>query len=182
MKDAKWASIHFLHLKEPGIDIDSCHLELTEISINCSNITRYRKAFRVKIRTLIKESDSDSLKECFDKFYSLAEFTHALYGHHSCDEEVGYWQKKVALSLQKEYKQVSSSHVLGKRVEYKDVDLYEEYFKRRYKILYPLAKEPITFIQDKRPFLTLKDYAHLERWYKYDALYDANRTGSGSLI
>lgn len=91
MKDVKWASVHFLHLKEPGIEIDDCHLDLTEISINCSDITRYKKSFRVKIRTLIKESDSDSLKKCFDKFYSLADLTHELYGLHSCNEEVGHW-------------------------------------------------------------------------------------------
>lgn len=61
---------------------------------------------------------------------------------------------------------MSSGYVLGEKIKYKDVSLYEEYFKRIYRLLYPLVKEPTRFVQDKRPFLTLKDYAHLDHGYR----------------
>ncbi len=156
----------FGHLKEPGFSIDECHIDLATISVRCSDITRYKKAFRVKIRRLIKEADTAALVDCIDAFYRFASFVEYLYGYHSCTTEVKQWQEQVALSLQKKFSGEGLDYGKGDRLKYAESVVYEARCKAYYSAAHPNNDtDRLTFIQDRKPFLTLKDYAHFERWY-----------------
>ena len=60
----------YLYLQENGIDIDVCVIDYKVISIRCQDLSLYRKAFRVKIRTLIKQNDMPALKRYINAFYT----------------------------------------------------------------------------------------------------------------
>lgn len=166
MNDKPLAPETFDHLKEPGFSIDECRIDLATISVRCSDITRYKKAFRVKIRRLIKEADRAALSDCIDTFYRFALFSEYLYGYHSCATEVNQWQEQTALSLQKKFSDEGLNYAKGDRLQYAERGVYEARFKAYYRDVYPNTDtDRLTFVQDTKPFLTLKDYAHFERWY-----------------
>ena len=152
-------------LAEEGFDIEQCFLDFKTISIACEDITRYKKAFRVKIRGLIKEGKSASLSECIDNFYRFALFVEYLYGDHSCATGVSPWQAETARSLQKQYSD-AGHYRRGERMEYAAQSSYEKHFREHFALLdTDNDKSSSEFIQDNKPFLTLKDYAHFERWF-----------------
>ncbi|MCJ7764951.1 MAG: hypothetical protein MUP09_03320 [Thiovulaceae bacterium] len=158
---------NFDHLKEGGFSIDECHIDLATVSVRCSDITRYKKALRVKIRRLIKEADAAALAECIDAFYRFAIFVEYLYGDHSCATQVQLWQEQVALSLQKKFSDEGLNYSKGNRLKYAQTSVYEERFKAHYRSISTNSDtDTVAFIQDRKPFLTLKDYAHFERWYE----------------
>lgn len=166
MATSPWASERFVHLKEPGFDIDSCHIDFASISIGCEDLTRYRKAFRVKIRALIKVADTVALTTCIDNFYRLAQFVRHLYGYHSCDTAVEKWQEQIALSRQKILSDVFPGYKKGSWLTYEKRALYQSVFEAEYLRSTPAdAIEIRTCVQDGRAFLNPKDQAHFERWY-----------------
>jgi hypothetical protein len=167
MNDKQSETEDFEHLEETGFSIDKCYIDPAMISVRCSDITRYKKAFRVKIRRLIKEADTAALADYIDAFYRFASFAEYLYGYHSCATEVQLWQEKVALFLQKKFSHTGLEYKKGNQLKYTQTSLYEAKFKAYYRGISPnIDTESIPFIQDAKPFLTLKDYAHFERWYE----------------
>lgn len=169
MKDIPWASAQFLHLKEQGFSIDECRIDFASISVRCSDLARYRKAFRVRIRTLIKTADAAALTVCIDRFYRFAQFVQNIYGFHSCSDSVETWQEQVAQSLQKHCDIEYSEYEKESWLTYEKTEVYKQRFQAQYKKLSGLADtRTLPFIQDGKPFLTLKDRAHFEHWYKID--------------
>ncbi len=152
-------------LAEQGFDIEQCFFDCKTISIRCEDITRYKKAFRVKIRGLIKEGNSAALSACINNFYRFAMFVEYLYGHHSCAVGVSPWQEKTARFLQKQYSDILGHYSRGERIDYAPQSSYEKHFRAHFALLgVEKDKSSFEFIQDNKPFLTLKDYAHFERW------------------
>lgn len=152
-------------LVEPGFDIEQCFLDFKTISIRCEDITRYKKAFRVRIRGLIKAGNSAALSACIENFYRFAMFAEYLYGHHSCAIEVAPWQEETARFLQKKYSEVPEHYRRGKRIAYALQGAYEKHFREQYALLSgEKENSTLALVQDNKPFLTLKDYAHFERW------------------
>ncbi|MBU1643382.1 hypothetical protein KKE54_08475 [bacterium] len=171
MNDKQSELENFEHLEEAGFSIDKCYIDPTMISVRCSDITRYKKAFRVKIRRLIKVADIAALADCIDAFYRFASFAEYVYGYHSCATEVPLWQEKVAHSLQKKFTDTGLNYKKGNQLKYAQTSVYEVQFKAYYRGISPnMDTEGIPFIQDEKPFLTLKDYAHFGRWYEEKVL------------
>jgi len=155
----------YLYLKEDGIDIDTCEVDYQKISVRCEDISRYRKAFRVKIRALIKLDDMIALKRYVNQFYSLAQFVQYLYGFHSCSSSVETWQEELARHLQTKFEQsATQTYRLESWLNYKSIEDYTKLFKNEYKAL-DENLEHLRCIQDAKPFLNLKDKAHFEKCY-----------------
>lgn len=153
-------------LSEPGFGIEQCVLDCKAISVRCEDITRYKKAFRVKIRGLIKAGKSAALSGCIENFYRFATFVEYLYGHHSCAAEVSPWQEETARFLQKKYSETPGHYRKGERIVYASKGAYEKQLREQYALLTSETDEnALELVQDNKPFLTLKDYAHFERWY-----------------
>ncbi len=167
MNNQNWESKNFIHLKEEDFNIETCEIDFLSISVRYSDLSRYRKAFRVKIRTLIKTADAYNLVKCIEKFYDFAGFVRYLYGYHSCANDVEPWQEQVALFLQKEFVVKNLKYKIGTHLKYEHVDFYEEHFKTQYKLINPKCDvQTQKFIQDGKSFLNLKDYTHFKKWYK----------------
>ncbi len=157
----------YLYLQENGIDIDACVIDYKLISVRCQDLSLYRKAFRVKIRTLIKQNDMPALKPYIDAFYTFAQFSQYLYGFHSCAGVVESWQEQLAYYLQTGF---DESRVLvyepGSWIKYKSVNDYEKSFKKRYQKFSPDENsEILPFIQDAKPFLNQKDQSHFDKYF-----------------
>jgi len=155
----------YLFLKEKGIDINACNINFKIISVRCEDLNLYKKAFRVKIRALIKEGNLVDLKRYVNAFYTLAYFVRFLYGFHSCSNSVEAWQEELAFYLQTKFEE---SRVKGydksSWIIYKSDKTYEEHFKMKYKELSFNTKSTMRqFIQDNKPFLNLKDKAHFTK-------------------
>lgn len=161
-----WVSKDFINLCEIGFDIATCKIDFLTISVKCDDLARYKKAFRVKIRELIKIEDINNLNKYINKFYNLAIFVEYLYGHHSCASKVEFWQEEVAYSLQKKFKYRTVEYQKNIVLKYKNLNFYAEFFKKQNKEI-NLTKdiEKLKFIQDEKPFLNLKDYTHFNAFY-----------------
>jgi len=158
----------YLCLKKDGIDIDKCMVDYKVLSIRCKDLNLYRKAFRVKIRTVIKEADWQSLRTYANEFYTLAVFVRYVYGFHSCSSCVQSWQETLAYARQKKF--VLEDITFDKRdrwLEYKAVQEYEKVFRTEYLTL-DMGKQVDTssFTQDSKPFLNEKDRAHFNKCFK----------------
>ncbi|HFU74718.1 MAG TPA: hypothetical protein ENK66_00580 [Arcobacter sp.] len=139
----------YLSLLETGIDIQRCEIDFRVLSVTCDDLSRYRKALRVKIRALIKQGDNASLHNCVDTLYALALFAKHLYGFHSCNSEVEHWQEETAKVLQTSFDITKYSLYNGQN--------WINYDKESY--------SSSDGIQDGKPFLTLKDKAHFDRLF-----------------
>lgn len=139
----------YLFLSESGIDIDACQIDFGSVSVKCEDLSRYRKAFRVKIRSLLKQDDITALKRYADALYCLALFAKYLYGFHSCNTDVEVWQEEEAIGLQKSF-------------DIKNYALYDGHHWISYE---DVSKLTTTGIQDHKPFLTLKDKAHFDKQF-----------------
>jgi len=157
----------YLSFKDKGIDVNACEIDYKTISVCCDDLSLYRKAFRVKIRSLIKQNDRVVLKEYVQAFYSLAQFVRYIYGFHSCNEQVQPWQERVALKLQKGF-DINKTQLYTQEfwLVYKSVDVYIECFKNQYKeINLDVDTQSLDCIQDSKPFLNLKDRAHFDKCF-----------------
>lgn len=158
----------YLYLQENGIDIDACMIDYRMISVRCEDLSLYRKAFRVKIRTLIKNDDMLGLKRYIDNFYTYAQFVQYLYGFHSCACAVERWQEELAYYLQTKF--VESNALVykpGDWISYKSIDDYENYFRNHYKeFSKDVNIETLPFVQDAKPFLNPKDRAHFDVYFR----------------
>jgi len=170
----------YLYLQENGIDIDACVIDYKLISVRCQDLSLYRKAFRVKIRTLIKQNDMPALKRYIDAFYTFAQFSQYLYGFHSCAGVVEPWQEQLAYYLQTRF---DESRVLvyepGSWISYKSVKDYEESFKKKYQnFSLDESSEILPFIQDAKPFLNQKDQSHFDTYFNPNQKrdFDYNKT------
>ena len=155
----------YLYLKENGIDIDTCEIDYKIISVRCEDLSLYRKAFRVKIRALLKEDDIVALRRYVNQFYTLAQFVQYLYGFHSCAATVEPWQEELAHSLQTKFSEsYTQVYTSDSWISYKGVEEYKELLKKKY-IDSTLGEkvEVATCIQDEKPFLNLKDRAHFKK-------------------
>jgi len=160
----------YLFLQENGIDIDACVIDYKLISVRCQDLSLYRKAFRVKIRTMIKNNDTPDLKRYIDAFYSFAQFSQYLYGFHSCGSEVEEWQEQLAYFLQTRF-DASSALECNKysMISYSSVEEYEKFFKTLYQKFAPdVDSATLTFVQDAKPFLNQKDQSHFDKFFNYD--------------
>lgn len=102
---------------------------------------------------------------CIENFYRFATFVEYLYGDHSCATEISPWQEETARFLQKKYSEAPEHYRRGERIVYAPQSTYEKHFREQYALLNPeTEKSALELIQDNKPFLTLKDYAHFERW------------------
>lgn len=156
-----------LYLQEHGIDINTCEIDYKVISVGCEDLSLYRKAFRVKIRSLIKKGDMTELKRYVNQFYTLAQFVRYLYGFHSCASPVQTWQEELALDLQTRFKESRVQvYTPGSWINYKSVKDYTKSFKKQYTDL-PLDENLETphCIQDAKPFLNPKDKAHFDKCF-----------------
>ena len=157
----------YLYLQENGIDIDGCKIDYKMISVRCEDLSLYRKAFRVKIRSLIKQDDMIALKGCVDQFYTFAQFVQYLYGFHSCVSAVEGWQEKLAYHRQRQFV-VGDVMVYrpGSWLSYACADDYKDTFKKQYMMLSPdINIETLDCVQDEKPFLNLKDRSHFDRCF-----------------
>jgi len=152
----------YLYLQEKGIDIDACELDYKTISVRCKDLSLYKKAFRVKIRTLIKQNSMKELQKYVNEFYILAHFARHLYGFHSCANDVEPWQETLAYELQTKF-EVSRApqYTTSAWIKYKDVNEYKVLFKQAYKDL--SFGEELDCVQDEKPFLNPKDKAHFDK-------------------
>lgn len=156
----------YLYFQDNGIDIDACKIDYKMISVRCEDLSLYRKAFRVKIRSLIKIGDMLALKRYVDKFYALAYFVRYLYGFHSCASSVKAWQETLAYDLQKKFI-VSKTPVYTSAswIEYKSAYDYKAFYKQAYKNLsFGDESEKLDCVQDEKPFLNPKDKAHFNKY------------------
>lgn len=159
-----WESNNFINLSEVGFDIALCEVDFRTISVRCSDLVRYRKAFRVKIRELMKLDDRNNLSKYIEKFYILASLFQYMYGYHSGASQVEFWQEEVALSLQKTFHPKDFRYKNGARLQYENSKFYEDYLKKQYSQINPTSNvQLLKCIQDGKPFLNLKDYAHFEK-------------------
>ncbi len=139
----------YLVLSEEGIDIDTCEIDFSRLSVACQDLSRYRKALRVKIRAILKHNDLQALQRYADALFSLALFAKYLYGFHSCSSDVELWQQQDAKSLQKSF-------------DITNCTLYDGTNWLSYEHSAELSSRGI---QDHKPFLTLKDKAHFDRLF-----------------
>lgn len=156
---------HYLYLKEKGIDIDACVIDYQKISVRCGDLSNYRKAFRVKIRALLKRNNQELLKQYIHHFYVLAQFVRYLYGYHSCSVEVQPWQEELASYLQMKFSQ-DDVKVYDKEswMTYESRDYYCDAFKKQYATLTPhMDVKNLECLQDGKPFLNPKDRAHFDK-------------------
>lgn len=163
----------YLYLQENGIDIDACKIDYKMISVRCEDLSLYRKAFRVKIRALIKQGDSASLKRYVDQFYTLAQFVQYLYGFHSCASPVEAWQEELASYLQTQFEENNVQvYRDGSWISYGSVEDYSKSFKKQYEEL-PFGQklETSACVQDAKPFINLKDKAHFAKDKAFMAQY-----------
>ena len=160
----------YLYLQENGIDIDACAIDYKLISVRCQDLSLYRKAFRVKIRTLIKHNDIPSLKRYIDAFYAFAQFVKYLYGFHSCGSVVEEWQEQLAYYLQTRFEESKTLECKsGSSIKYANVNEYEKSFKKLYQKFAPdVDSGTLTFVQDAKPFLNQKDQSHFHKFFNYD--------------
>jgi hypothetical protein len=139
----------YLFLSEVGIDIDACEIDFGIVSVKCEDLSRYRKALRVKIRALMKQNDLMALKRYADALYALALFAKHLYGFHSCSSDVELWQEEKAKTLQKSF----------------DLDKHTLYDGEHWIHYDDVVRISCEGLQDGKPFLTLKDKAHFDRLF-----------------
>ena len=139
----------YLFLKQEGIDIDACKIDFKKLSVSCIDLSLYRKAFRVKIRALIKLGEREALKEYINALYALAYFAKYLYGFHSCSSSVQDWQEERAVSLQASFDENKIKIYTGKT--------WLTYTSTEYNPL-----DTSLGIHDEKPFLNLKDKAHFD--------------------
>lgn len=157
-------SEEYLHLEAAGIIINECHVDYKMLSIRCCDLSVYRKAFRVKIRALIKEDNILMLKKYIKAYYLLAQFVHFIYGFHSCSEDVNAWQEELALYLQTKFiEDDMAEYDCNRWLEYDTVQSYCETFTKQYKIYMNSVNDTLACVQDGKPFLSLKDKAHFEK-------------------
>ena len=159
----------YLVFQDKGIDIDACHLDYKLLSVHCKDLSLYRKAFRVKIRALIKSGDVKKLKTYVNAFYTLAKFVKYLYGNHSCACEVEPWQEDLANHLKTRFENDDTGvYEQGSWIEYEDVQVYEKYFREEYAQLgIDSHLDTSKCIQDSKPFLNQKDKAHFNKCFKH---------------
>jgi len=155
----------YLYLQAPGIDIALCRLDYSLISVRCEDLSLYKKAFRVKIRALIKEKRFQELQAYVNAFYTLAHFVRHLYGFHSCDSGVEFWQEKLAQSLKTSF---IPDHILAYQsdtwIVYQKRNNYQEMFTQKYMDVFSKEKVKLdTFVQDEKPFLNPKDKSHFDK-------------------
>jgi len=155
----------YLYLQEDGIDIDACKVDYKVLSVRCEDLSLYKKAFRVKIRALIKQNSMTELKAYVNEFYTLAHFVRYLYGFNSCASEVEPWQETLAYDLQTKFVESKApAYTSGSWIEYKRVSEYKELFTQAYKNLSLLeAVQDLDCVQDEKPFLNPKDKAHFDK-------------------
>jgi len=160
----------YLFLQENGIDIDACVIDYKLISVRCQDLSLYRKAFRVKIRTMIKNNDTHALKPYIDAFYTFTQFAQYLYGFHSCGSEVEEWQEQLAYYLQTRFDESSALECTkDSLIKYASVNEYEKSFKELYQKFAPdVDSESLPFVQDAKPFLNQKDQSHFDKFFNYD--------------
>jgi hypothetical protein len=156
-----------LLLSECGIDIPSCHLDVYQISIRCDDLSRYRKALRVKIRALLKTKEYDLLQGYIDMLYRLALFSQYIYGYHSCTTPVSLWQEQLAIQLQK----MCDNSLLGTYagdtwLQYDTQVLQSDIFDKAQ--VHHIEMDE-AFIQDHKPFLNPKDKSHFDKAKEYHA-------------
>jgi len=157
----------YLYLQDNGIDIDACKIDYKMISVRCEDLSLYRKAFRVKIRSLIKKGDAVVLKQYVNQFYTLAQFVQYLYGFHSCASTVEGWQEELACHLQRQFVVGDvMAYKPGSWLSYACADDYKDTFKKQYMMLSSDANiETLDCVQDEKPFLNLKDRSHFDRCF-----------------
>ena len=160
----------YLFLQENGIDIDACVIDYKLISVRCQDLSLYKKAFRVKIRTMIKNNDTPDLKRYIDAFYSFAQFSQYLYGFHSCGSVVEEWQEQLAYYLQTSFEESQTLECKsGSLLKYGSVEEYEKSFKELYQKFAPdVDSKILPFTQDEKPFLNQKDKSHFDKFFNYD--------------
>ena len=157
----------YLCLKEKGFDLKKCSFDYSLISVKCEDLSLYKKAFRVKIRALLKTNDIKGLRTYVNAFYTLAQFARYLYGFHSCADSVASWQETLAYELQQTFVVNSSDfYKQGTWLKYKDTKSYRQLFTEKYNALnlYEKVDEKLC-IQDEKPFLNEKDKAHFTKGY-----------------
>lgn len=153
----------YLSLVEEGIDIPHCRLNLHEISIRCADLSRYRKALRVKIRTLLKIEDYDSLEGYINMLFALGNFAKSCYGYHSCNSPVSSWQEELAGILQKAFDPTSiQAYTRDIWIEY-DPQSSDRYIQQQASLLMASHSADETCVQDSKPFLTQKDRSHFNK-------------------
>jgi hypothetical protein len=159
------AKNHLL-LSERGIDIPSCHLDVQQISVRCDDLSRYRKALRVKIRALLKTKEYVLLQGYIDMLYRLALFTQYIYGYHSCNTPVSLWQEELATQLQKECNNMLEGYTGNTWLQYdaqmSQVDIFDKAQVHHIEI-------DEAFIQDHKPFLNPKDKTHFDKAKEHHA-------------
>jgi len=135
--------------------------------VRCQDLSLYRKAFRVKIRTMIKNNDTHALKPYIDAFYTFAQFSQYLYGFHSCASFVEDWQEQLAFYLQTRFEESSALGCKsGSLLKYASVNEYEKSFKELYQKFAPdVESATLTFVQDAKPFLNQKDQSHFDKFF-----------------
>ncbi|HIC43516.1 MAG TPA: hypothetical protein EYO73_04240 [Sulfurimonas sp.] len=155
-------SEYYLSLKEKGIDINTCELDFKKMSVSCEDLILYRKALRVKIRSLIKLDDVNELKHYVNALYSLACFSKYLYGFHSCCSKVNGWQEELSHKLQIDFDEDKLKvYTPGLWISYKETS-----YRKDIGLKYNIELDLDTCIQDKKPFLNLKDKAHFDKCFK----------------
>lgn len=160
-----WVSKDFINLCEVGFNISTCKVDFLTISVKCCDLARFKKAFRVKIRELIKTKEINDLDKYINRFYNLAIFVEYIYGHHSCASKVEFWQEELALSLQKTFQDEKSKYKKGIHIKYNNLNFYEEFFRKQNNEINPKKDtKNLKFIQNEKPFLNLKDYSHFEKF------------------
>jgi len=137
------------------------------LSVSCSDLTLYKKAFRVQIRALMKEDNEVALKKCMNTFYKLACFVRSMYGFHSCAIPVLPWQEVLAKKLQVDFEiNDAKNYNINAWIEYTEIDDIA-HFEKKYKSLFPKGSKPLPLgVQDNKVFLTLKDKSHFEKVFK----------------
>ncbi|MDH5464761.1 MAG: hypothetical protein OEW60_03970, partial [Thiovulaceae bacterium] len=155
----------YLLLKGKGIDIDACKINFKELSVRCEDLSLFRKALRVKIRALIKLDDRNQLRSYANALYRLAQFSRYLYGFHSCNSEVSFWQEELAVYLQTRFDESKVVFYEGNTwLVYKNVDSYCSFYKAVYRVHLSKTDTVSPCIQDAKPFLNLKDKSHFDKY------------------
>jgi len=157
----------YLVFKDKGIDIAACEIDFKILCVRCEDLSLYRKAFRVKIRALLKVGDINKLKDYVNALYSLASFAKYLYGFHSCASNVEPWQEELALYLQVNFDKSRVEAYNGNTwITYTGMG-YVQALTKKYKDLTHSAKlDTSVCVQDTKPFLNLKDKAHFEKCFQ----------------
>lgn len=109
----------------------------------------------------MKTAETEALNQCMERFYAFAQFVRYLYGFHSCAVPVAPWQVAVAKKLQVSMTLSFTPYRRGEWVTYEPCVAHEE----RLRAFADPSAANEAFIQDEKPFLTLKDKAHFEKHY-----------------